>query len=87
MHAMPIKEQVGGFLRRHTGREGLGETEDVFSAGYVNSLFAMQLVLFVEKSFGIRVLDGDLDRRNFCSIEAIERFVSAKLAKLSREAV
>ena len=84
MHATVIREGVGRFLRRHTGHEGLGEGEDVFCAGYVNSLFALQLVMFVERSFGVRVEEADLDRCNFCSIEAIERFVVGKLSKQSQ---
>jgi len=38
----------------------VNDDEDLFAAGLVNSLFAMQLVLFVEKKFSIKVENQDL---------------------------
>jgi methoxymalonate biosynthesis acyl carrier protein len=54
------------------------DTDDLFERGYVNSLFAMQLVTFVEQAFGIVAEHDDLDIRNFCSVEAITTFVESK---------
>jgi acyl carrier protein len=51
--------------------------------GFVNSLFAMQLVLFVEKEFDVRVENDDLDLENFRSANAIVRFVERKQAPVS----
>lgn len=45
----------------------------------VNSLFAMQLVLFVEKEFGFKVENEDLDYENFKSLDAIHGFIQRKL--------
>ncbi|WP_111977553.1 acyl carrier protein [Algibacillus agarilyticus] len=52
---------------------------DLFATGMVNSLFAMQLVLFVEKEFGFAVANEDLDYDNFRSINAIADFAARKL--------
>lgn len=52
---------------------------DLFATGMVNSLFAMQLVLFVEKEFGFAVDNEDLDYDNFRSINAIADFAAKKL--------
>jgi acyl carrier protein len=52
---------------------------DLFETGMVNSLFAMQLVLFVEKEFGFAVANEDLDYDNFRSINAIAGFAVKKL--------
>jgi len=46
----------------------VGDKEDIFERGLVNSLFAMQLVMFVEREFAIVVERQDLDIRHFCSI-------------------
>ena len=48
--------------------------------GFVNSLFAMQLVLFVENHFGVAVEDDDLDIDNFKSINAIASLIERKTA-------
>lgn len=67
----------GFFLRYFQGRE-LGDEEDVFKLGFVNSLLAMQLVTFVEKEFAITVEDDDLDLDNFRSVAAIEELIERK---------
>jgi methoxymalonate biosynthesis acyl carrier protein len=41
-------------------------------------MFAMQLVMFVEKEFGIIVEDEDLDIDNFRSVNAIAGLVERK---------
>ena len=62
----------------------ISETEldpglDIFECGYVYSLFAMELVLFVEKEFGVVIENEDLDLANFKSLNAISQFVGKKL--------
>lgn len=71
-----IKEFLSRFFKSHD----LQPDDDIFALGFVNSLLAMQLVAFVEKEFGIRVEDEDLDLDNFRSIGAIARLVAKKTA-------
>lgn len=58
----------------------VADDDDIFRLGLVDSLFALQLVLFVEQEFGLRVEGEELDLDNFCSIDAISSFVSRKMA-------
>ena len=44
----------------------------------MNSLFAMQLVMFVEKEFGLKVHDDDLDIDNFRTLNAVLDLVNRK---------
>ena len=44
----------------------------------MNSLMAMQLVLFVEKEFGVSVDNDDLDLANFRSVNRVAEFVQRK---------
>ena len=69
-----IKEFLSRFFKNHD----LQPDEDIFALGFVNSLLAMQLVAFVEKEFGVRVEDDDLDLDNFRSINAISSLVARK---------
>ena len=69
-----IKEFLSRFFKNHD----LQPEEDIFALGFVNSLLAMQLVAFVEKEFGVRVADEDLDLDNFRSIQAISDLVARK---------
>jgi methoxymalonate biosynthesis acyl carrier protein len=45
-----------------------------------SSLFGMQLVTFIEKTFELVVMDEDLVLDNFASVENISRFVLRKRA-------
>ena len=75
-----IETQIRNFLAKHFQNIELQSDQDIFALGFVNSLFAMQLVMFVEKEFGITVEDGDLDIDNFRSIQAIIALVERKTA-------
>lgn len=76
---------ITAFLLRHIRREHLDCDEDIFAAGYVNSLFALQLVTFVEKAFNLQVEDDDLDIANFRSVAAIDLFVQRKTGTSARD--
>lgn len=54
------------------------DTEDIFATGNVNSLFAIELITFIEGEFGIEVDTDDLELDNFRSIDAVARLVDRK---------
>jgi methoxymalonate biosynthesis acyl carrier protein len=72
------KTKLRAFLSRFFKNHDLQDDEDIFASGVVNSLLAMQLVLFVEKEFGISVEDEDLDLDNFRSVNALAGLVERK---------
>ncbi len=73
-----IEEAVRGFLWQFISDQEVEGDHDLFGSGMVNSLFAMQLVLFVEKQYGITVANEDLDYENFKSVNAIVAFIQSK---------
>lgn len=77
------QKKIQEFLSRFFRSREIGLDDDIFALGFVNSLLAMQLVAFVEKEFGVRVEDEDLDLDNFRSIGAISRLVERKTAPVS----
>lgn len=74
-----VVSKVREFLRDGVGGIDLADDEDIFETGAVTSLFAMELVLFVESTFGITVENEDLDLSNFSSIRNLSTFVETKL--------
>lgn len=66
------------FVLNGTRLPHLNDDQEIFSTGTVSSLFAMQLVMFVEKHFGIMVEDEDLDMANFSTLQSLSNFVSRK---------
>jgi methoxymalonate biosynthesis acyl carrier protein len=66
------------FIARHANGNDFADDQDLIETGLVNSLFAVQIVMFVENTLGVPVVDGDLDIRNFSSVERISRYVARK---------
>lgn len=81
-----IKTKIRAFLDRYFRACDLRDDEDFFAAGVVNSLFAMQLVMFVERDFDLKVEDDDLDISNFNSVDAINGFIERKNLRRERAA-
>jgi acyl carrier protein len=73
-----VREQIRDFIGRHVRGREFDDDADIFALGFVNSMFAMQLVLFVETEFGIKVEDEDLEIDNFRSVNAIAGLVVRK---------
>ncbi|MBF0378458.1 MAG: acyl carrier protein [Desulfamplus sp.] len=79
MNKENIIPKLNQFVGQYVNINEITPDLDLFASGRVNSLFAMQLVLFVEKEFGFKVENEDLDYENFKSIDAILGFVQRKL--------
>lgn len=71
---------VSDYMCKITGNRGLDDSIDVFETGLVTSLAAIQLIAFIEKNFRIKVKVDDLDKANFCSVEAVCAFLTRKIA-------
>jgi len=77
-----INAKIRAFLAKYFQNVEIQDDQDIFSMGFVNSLFAMQLVLFVEKEFGIAVENEDLDIDNFRTLNAMTNLIARKQAAL-----
>lgn len=72
------KQEIRQFFSKNFRTDGLGDTDDVFAGGYANSLFALQLIAWMEKTFSITIEDDDLKLSNFSSIDAIAQTIGRK---------
>lgn len=75
---MPPRDAIRSFLSRFFRGYALRDDDDIFSLGFVNSLFALKLVNFIETEFSIRVEQSDLDIANFRTIDAMVAFVERR---------
>jgi methoxymalonate biosynthesis acyl carrier protein len=73
-----IKEAVSNFLLGSIRIANLNYDDHLFESGLVNSLFAVQLMTFLEKNFVIEIGIDDLDMQNFKSVNATTAFVMRK---------
>ncbi|MFE2186425.1 phosphopantetheine-binding protein [Streptomyces sp. NPDC059455] len=53
--------------------------QDLFDSGLVSSMFAMELVVYLEQEFSVQILGDDLKRDNFRSIGAMTALVGRLL--------
>jgi len=79
---MNVKTRIRQYFSKAVA-EDIGDEDDIFALGVVNSLFAMQLVQFVENEFSITAEREDLNIDNFCSIAAMTNFVLKKLGTVA----
>lgn len=73
-----IKETVKRFILSSINFTHLDDDANLFESGIVNSLFAIQLMTFIEKTFSIEVEMDDMDIENFKSLSATTAFVLKK---------
>ncbi|UCG15025.1 MAG: acyl carrier protein [Deltaproteobacteria bacterium] len=71
-------DEVRDFLGQFISNIDIDPDLNLFTSGLLNSLFAMQLVLYVEQNFGIQVTNEDLEPENFKSLSAIQGFIQKK---------
>jgi len=72
--------KIRDFMLASLQQREIGTDDDIFSSGIANSLFAIQLVDFVERSFGITIEPDDLELDNFRTIERIAALIERKQA-------
>lgn len=70
-----VKEFLGDFF----DVSKVKDDDNIFELGLVNSLFAVQLVNFIEQEFDVVVDNDDLDIQNFKSVSAISALINSKL--------
>lgn len=75
MSSTEVRGQVREFISGRFPQITFDDDQDIFEMGFVNSLFAMELVMFVERAFGVRVPNTELRRENFRSVTAITAVV------------
>lgn len=73
-----VKATIREFITSAISVPNLDDDADLFESGIVNSLFAVQLMTFIEKTFAIEVGMDDLDMANFKSVSATAGFVLRK---------
>jgi len=83
-----MTEDIKAVLREYIARSPIlrapGELTDstpLAAYGILDSIAALELVLFLETRFGVEFSARDLDRRRLETIERIEGLVRAKLAQ------
>ncbi|EID56590.1 acyl carrier protein [Saccharomonospora xinjiangensis] len=69
-----VAERISGFLEQRTKLTWEPDT-DLFDSGAVSSLFATELVVFLEETFDIEIVGRDLRLDNFRTVRVMTDLV------------
>jgi len=83
---MEINQKIRSFIEQNLvdldDEIQLSEDDNIFELGFVNSLFAMSLLNYVEKEFNLVVNLAELNIENFNSINHIVALVKRSKQKI-----
>lgn len=74
------KDKIRAFISKNFRNRQVQDDEDIFALGYVNSMFALELVMFIEREFGITIENEDLSIDNFRTVNAMAELLERKTA-------
>jgi acyl carrier protein len=80
MEANAVRKKINDYILQNTTLDSLDYDLDIFDEGLVSSLFAIELMTFLEKNFALKVTMEDLDMENFKSVNRITQFIEYKTA-------
>jgi methoxymalonate biosynthesis acyl carrier protein len=76
-----IRADIRSFIAERFPQVDIRDDEDIFELGFVNSLFAMELVMFVENSIGCVIPNDELTLDNFRTVASMAAVVDRFTAK------
>lgn len=77
---MEIRDELQAWFAQRLGGRQLDPQENLFDRGVLDSLNAVELVMHLEATFGIRVGPLDMVEGNFRTLDDLTRYISAKSA-------
>lgn len=79
-------QQIRSFITARFPRAEFTDEADIFDLGFVNSLFAMELVMFIENTFQITIPNEELTLDNFRTVALMSALVQRHLATAAQSA-
>lgn len=70
----PVTALIASFLESRTNKSW-GVDEDLFGSGAITSLFALELVVHIEREFNVEVVGPELSPENLRTIRSIASMV------------
>ena len=79
---MNIKEKIRSFIEQNLivfeDNVEFSDSDNIFEMGFVNSLFAMKLLNYVENEFNVVIESDEIDISNFSSVNNIISLLEKK---------
>ena len=61
------------------GKQSLGPDENLLEQRIIDSMGILKLIVFLEKTYGIQVMDEEVVPENFQSLNIIVKFIEQKM--------
>ena len=82
---MDIKATIKEFIKEHFLKEGqektINDSNSFIEEGIIDSVGVLELVAFLEETFGFRVEDEEMIPENLDSLDKLVDYVQTKLAE------
>jgi acyl carrier protein len=78
--ALDVEQFIVNEIAAGRGIESIAHDSDMLAGSVIDSLGITELIAFLERKYGIKVDDDDIDAENFRSIDSIVAFVEQKQA-------
>ncbi len=75
---MENQEIIISIIKKLSGKPAPLHDEGLFDSGYLDSFALPDLVGELERQFGLKIPDSDLNPRKFESVERIERYLASR---------
>jgi len=76
---MEIKTKIRNFIKANLiifdDDVEFTDSDNIFEMGFVNSLFAMKLLNYIETEFKVSIDNSEMEISNFSSVNNIERLI------------
>ncbi|MEV6559417.1 acyl carrier protein [Nocardia sp. NPDC051756] len=69
------RAELRDFVAKRFPEGKLQDDHDIFESGFVNSLFAMELVMFIEQNLDARIPNDELTLDNFRTVDVMTDLV------------
>ena len=72
---MDYEQNILEYFEGEKKIKGLTPETDLFAGGYVNSLFALQAVMFLEKTFSVKIPRKEINKENFSTVRKMAELI------------
>ncbi|WP_433251706.1 acyl carrier protein [Streptosporangium sp. CA-135522] len=70
-----IDTQIRAFIEPRFAGRAWSDDDDIFAMGFVDSMFAMEVVMFIERTFAVTMPNDELHMGNFRSVRSMAALV------------
>lgn len=81
-----IEQELAGFVQQAANHfDALTPETDLLAAGLLDSMMLMDLVLFIEERWGLKLSPYDISTQNFSTIARLQQLIESRLLQTTNQ--